>query len=85
MQAHVCVTSYDLVQKLEPDMIKKYGFVLVDESHCLKSRDTKRTQVWMGLGTEGLTHGSVGKMWQTLHFQPPLWPLLPFSPLCPLP
>ena len=45
LQAHVCVTSYDLVQKLDPDLVKRYGVVLVDESHCLKTRDTKRTQV----------------------------------------
>ena len=28
----------------------RYGFVVVDESHCLKGRDTKRTQVWGGRG-----------------------------------
>ena len=28
----------------------RYGFVVVDESHCLKGRDTKRTQVKNGWG-----------------------------------
>ena len=44
-QANVCVTSYDMVQKMDPDMVKQYGVIVVDESHCLKSRETKRTQV----------------------------------------
>ncbi|GAX78561.1 hypothetical protein CEUSTIGMA_g6001.t1 [Chlamydomonas eustigma] len=43
-KAHACITSYDLIQKLDKDLSKVYGFVIVDESHCLKSRDAKRTQ-----------------------------------------
>jgi len=48
LKAHVCVTSYDMVQKMDVEMVKRYGVIVVDESHCLKSRDTKRTQVRSG-------------------------------------
>ena len=44
----MCVTSYDMVQKMDVEMVKRYGVIVVDESHCLKSRDTKRTQVRSG-------------------------------------
>ena len=27
LQAHVCITSYDLVQKVDPALLKRYGFV----------------------------------------------------------
>ena len=44
VQVHVCVASYDMVQKLPPDQLARDGVVICDESHLLKSRTTKRTQ-----------------------------------------
>ena len=41
-----------MVQKLDAEVVKRYGIIVVDESHCLKNRDTKRTQV-RGAGAEG--------------------------------
>uniref|UniRef100_A0A7S3R7U2 Uncharacterized protein n=3 Tax=Dunaliella tertiolecta TaxID=3047 RepID=A0A7S3R7U2_DUNTE len=39
---HVCVTSYDLVQKME-GLERQYRFIIADESHALKSPQAKRT------------------------------------------
>ncbi|KAG1680929.1 hypothetical protein FOA52_009888 [Chlamydomonas sp. UWO 241] len=44
VRAHVCITSYDLVQKLPPDLLDRYQIVVCDEAHMLKSRETKRTR-----------------------------------------
>uniref|UniRef100_A0A7R9V4K7 Uncharacterized protein n=1 Tax=Chlamydomonas euryale TaxID=1486919 RepID=A0A7R9V4K7_9CHLO len=44
VRAHALVTSYDMVQKMERKELQRYNFVIADESHKLKSRDTKRTR-----------------------------------------
>lgn len=33
---HVCIASYDLVQKMKGS--RRYGVIIADESHMLKSR-----------------------------------------------
>ena len=43
VKAHVCITSHALVQKMDKALLDRYSFIVVDESHCLKSRETKMT------------------------------------------
>ena len=56
-QVHVCVVSYDMVQKLPDAFLSSYHVVVVDESHMLKNKDAKRTQVKRGGGDTGEGEG----------------------------
>jgi hypothetical protein len=38
---HVCIASYDLVQKMKGS--RRYGVIVADESHMLKSRTVGAT------------------------------------------